>query len=101
VSEPQTPEGGHTPPAPEAVAGPASGGDAAGSSPAPAKRTGRRRSVLLVVVLGIVGALLSAGAVAVYLYDKATEPDRSTPVVSADAFLYAVLVEDAECRVGL
>ena len=117
MSEPQTPQGGHPPSAPDAGTAPASDAgtaptsDAAaapvsdegthGSGPPSARHTGRGRRVLLIVVLALVGVLGAATATGLYLYDKATEPDRSTPVVSADAFLHAALIEGDEGRVGL
>jgi hypothetical protein len=50
----------------------------------------------------IIGALvLIGGATGVYLYDRATAIDRSTPTVVADAFLHGVFVEKDSVRVGL
>jgi hypothetical protein len=55
--------------------------------------------LVLAIVLGFVMVL--AGAVGVVVYDRATAIDRSTPVVSGDAFLHAALVEGTVARVGL
>ncbi len=64
----------------------------------PAK--GRKR-VLPILGLGLLVLLVLGGGVALYVYDKATAPDRSTPIVSADAFLHAALVERSVDRVSL
>jgi hypothetical protein len=51
------------------------------------------------VVFGSV--IILGGAVGVFVYNRATAVDRSTPVVSADAFMNAVAVEEDPQRVGL
>ena len=61
----------------------------------------RRRPVLLAFVV-IVGAVALIGAAtAVYLYDRATAIDRSTPAVVAEQLLQAALAEEDAARVGL
>jgi hypothetical protein len=45
--------------------------------------------------------VLLAGTVAIVVYNKATAIDRSTPVVSASAFLRAVFVDADPAQVGL
>jgi hypothetical protein len=64
----------------------------------PAK--GRKR-LLPILGLGLLVLLLLGGGIALYVYDKATAPDRSTPIVSADAFLHAALVERSVDQVSL
>jgi hypothetical protein len=61
----------------------------------------RRKRLLPIVGLGLLVLLLLGAGVALYVYDKATAPDRSTPIVSADAFLHAALVERSVDQVSL
>jgi hypothetical protein len=54
--------------------------------------------LLLLVLALLVGA---AGAVGIFVYDKAVEPDRSTPDAVALQFLQAALVDRDVTAVGL
>lgn len=73
-----------------------------GSDPASAPTSGagprvaapnRRTSLVPLLVFAIVGFVLAAVATGVYFYDRATQPDRSTPTVTVDRFLKATLVD--------
>jgi hypothetical protein len=70
-------------------------------APLPSRRAHRTRSVLLVVGIALGFVLLLGGTVAIFLYNKATAIDRSTPVVSASSFLRAVFVDGDPAQVGL
>jgi hypothetical protein len=61
----------------------------------------RRRGRALVVVLVSVVFLLSGAAATLYLYGRATEPDRGTPDVAVDQFINAALVERDPVRTSL
>jgi len=59
------------------------------------------RGLLPALVFAVVGVVAAAGATGLYLYNKATEPDRSTPIVSTDAFLNAVFIEHSTDKASL
>ena len=64
-------------------------------------RSTRGRRTLLFLVLPISLIALGVATAGLVAYNQATQPDRSTPVISTDAFLHAVFVlEDAQ-RVAL
>ncbi len=50
-----------------------------------------RRRWLYFVVVGVVMAASVVGAIGLFAYDKATEPDRSTPSVAMLEFLQAAI----------
>jgi hypothetical protein len=52
------------------------------------------------LVAGAVLVITGAG-LGFYLYNKATEPNRSTPAVAVDQFLQAVFVDQSDDRVRL
>ena len=60
----------------------------------------RRKQLLPILGLGLLVLLLLGGGLALYVYDKATAPDRSTPIVSA-SLSDAALVERSVDRVSL
>ncbi|WP_344080865.1 hypothetical protein [Luedemannella helvata] len=53
---------------------------------------------MLFAVIGVASALLATG---VFVYQKATEPDRSTPTASVQQMLTAMFVEEDAAKVGL
>jgi hypothetical protein len=65
------------------------------SGPPPMPQRPVRWPIWLAVVLGIATLIcVGVGAVAFRYYDKATQPNRSTPDVAVDNYLRAVLVND-------
>jgi hypothetical protein len=79
--------------------------DATVESPAvgsAATRSGRRlRRVLLVAAVVLASVVTVAGAFGVFVYDKATAIDRSTPAVAVQNFLQAALVDGDATRLAL
>lgn len=78
------------------------------ATPAPAQSPGtlppparRNRPVLLVIAIALGALVLVGGAVGIFVYDKATEIDRSTPTVATREFLQAGLVERDVNRLSL
>ena len=69
--------------------------------PQPSKGRKAARTILPIVLFAVIGVASALLATGVFVYQKATEPDRSTPVISTDAFLHAVFVEESDDRVGL
>ncbi len=69
-------------------------------APEPPPARGRKR-LLPILGLGLLVLLLLGGGVALYVYDKATAPDRSTPSVVVQQFLTTVFVEENDARLGL
>jgi hypothetical protein len=61
----------------------------------------RRKRLLPIVGLGLLVLLLLGAGVALYVYDKATAPDRSTPSVVVQQFLTIVFVEESDARLDL
>jgi len=54
----------------------------------------RRTSLVPLLVFAIVGFVLAAVATGVYFYDRATQPDRSTPTVTVQQFMAAVFLQN-------
>jgi hypothetical protein len=98
VDAPQLPDEGS---APSSAASPLSGGTP--TPPAePAKRKRRpSKTLLIALVITVAVVIPTALAIGIFAYGRATEPDRSTPIVSTDAFLHAVFVEKNETTIGL
>ncbi|PMR62974.1 hypothetical protein C1A38_01325 [Verrucosispora sp. ts21] len=70
-------------------------------APAP-QRPRRRVRTVLAVVAGVLAAMCLGGGVVGYLvYDRATTPDRSSPVVVVDSYLRAFLVDQNDVRAEL
>jgi hypothetical protein len=71
----------------------------------PPGHPGRRRIPIkrLLLILLVAGAVLviTGTGVGFYLYNKATEPNRSTPTVAVDQFLNALFVEKSDESVRL
>jgi hypothetical protein len=59
------------------------------------------RTILPIVIFAIIGVASALLATGLFFYNKATEPDRSTPLVATDAFLHALFVEESDDRVSL
>ncbi|WP_431882801.1 hypothetical protein [Micromonospora gifhornensis] len=70
-------------------------------APAP-QRPRRRVRTVLALVAGVLAAMCLGGGVVGYLvYDRATTPDRSSPVVVVDSYLRAFLVDQNDVRATL
>ncbi|MFC7482111.1 hypothetical protein ACFQX7_21690 [Luedemannella flava] len=69
----------------------------------PARPKGRKavRTVLPIVAFAIVGVAAALLTTGIFVYQKATEPDRSTPTVSVQQLLTAIFVEEDNTRAGL
>ncbi|HLT11880.1 MAG TPA: hypothetical protein VK028_13935 [Micromonosporaceae bacterium] len=68
---------------------------------APAGGSGRKRRLLLVLVMTMAGIVLIGAIGAVVVYDRATAIDRSTPALAARHFLHAAVDENDSNQVGL
>ena len=64
-------------------------GPGPGPAPASGRRTGRRRlGIVALVVLGVLAAVCFGGLGFAYLvYDRATQPDRSTPTLAVRQYV--------------
>jgi hypothetical protein len=67
--------------------------------PAPPRRS--RKRIVLAVLGGLLALLIMGTGVLVFLYDRATAPDRSAPDVVVDNYLRAYLVDRNDVKAQL
>ena len=69
--------------------------------PQPSKGRKAARTILPIVLFAVIGVASALLATGVFVYQKATEPDRSTPTVSVQQLLTTIFVDEDVTRTDL